>query len=141
MTFLKPWGNCYKFHVYSFHFWWEMSKLQLVWLEVEDEFFRVHFILYIYCFAYINRRIATPVVEARSCNLWDLGSIPSGTLLQFSCCFCNSGLFCLAGAGPFGSGSFLFLLADSHTDFWHPLAQIILFIHLFHFFSFLKNIF
>ena len=60
-----------------------MRKLQLVGLEVKDEVIVARFALYIYCFTYVNGCIATPVVEARACNLWDLGSSPSGTLFIF----------------------------------------------------------
>ena len=87
-----------------------MSKLQLVWMEVEDEVFRARFALYIYCFAYVNRCIVVPLVEARACNLWDLGSSPSGTLFIFSYFYFSDFVF-LASVGPFGPG-FIFVFTS-----------------------------
>ena len=124
---------CYKFHVYSFHFWWEMSKLQLVWLEVEDEVFRTCFSLHIYCFVCINGCIATPVVEARACNLWDLGSSPSGTLFIFHI-FIFWFLLFLEGDGPLWA--WLVFVFASWPPYWlmAPLAQVF-FVFLFISFS------
>ena len=42
---------------------------------------RSYFVLYVYVFYSNPGCIATPVVEARACNLWDMGSSPSDTLL------------------------------------------------------------
>ena len=84
-----------------------MSKLQLVWLEIEDEVIRARFVSYIYGFAYVNGCIATLVVEARTCNLWDLSSSPSGTLLFFVFYFLHHSDFY---AGVWASLGFAFLL-------------------------------
>ena len=107
-----------------------MNKLQLVWLEVEDEVFRARFALYIYYFAYVNGCIATSVVEARVCNLWDLGSSPSGTLwLLFFTCF--TFLTFLAGRwASLGLAYFLFLIANPlfHLYVPGPIYFILFFI-------------
>ena len=134
---------CYKFHVYSFHFWWEMSKLQLVWLEVEDEVIRARFVLHIYWFAYVNRCIATLVVEARACNLWDLGSSPNGTLLIFSH-FAFLIFVFLASAGPLWAWLvfFIFLLANPLQAVCTPGPSLFIFLFIFiHFIFILLNIF
>ena len=126
----------YKFHIYNFYFCWDLNKLQLVWLEVEYEVFRVRFALYIYFFAYVNGCIVASVVEARTCNLWDLVSSPSGTLLHFSHIFIFD-LFLFGRRWALWAWLILFFwLIDSHTGSWHPLAQLYLFVYLFHFFSF-----
>ena len=85
--------------------------------EVEDEVvFRTHFALHIYCFICINGCIATPVIEACVCNLWDLSSSPSGTLFIFHIfIFSDFGCFWQA-LGPFGPGLFLFFLTDLLAD-------------------------
>ena len=93
-----------------------MGKLQMVWLEVEDEVFMARFALHIYCFTCINECIATPVVETHACNIWDLGSSPSGTIFIFHIfMFSDFGCFWQA-LGPFGPGLFLFLLTDLPAD-------------------------
>ena len=116
-----------------------MSKLQLVWLEAEDEVFRTRFALHIYCFICINEYIATPVVEARACNLWDLGSSPSGILFSFFHIFLTLFVFFGRRWAPLGLAYFfcLFLLTNLPVSSWHPLAQVIYLFHL----SFLKYIF
>ena len=117
---------CYEFHVYNFHFCWDLNKLQLVWLEVEDEVIRARSVSYIYCFAYVNECIATPVVEARACNLWDLGSSPSGTLSIFHTFLYSDFLFFAgrwASLGPF----YFYFYWLTPCSIYTPLAQFILF--------------
>ena len=65
------------------------------------------FALHIYCFICINRCIATPVVEARACNLWDLGSSPNGTLFIFFHILLFYFLCFWQALGLFGPGLFL----------------------------------
>ena len=70
--------------MFSFLLRFEWDTELLAGREIEDEVgLRNMFTICIYCLIYINVCIATTVVEARSCNQRDLGSSPSGTLLDF----------------------------------------------------------
>ena len=113
-----------------------MSKLQMVWLEVEHEVFRVRFSLHIYCFVCTNGCIAIQVVVAPACNLWDLGSSLSGTLLIFSTFLLSDFLFFAGRWASLGPFCFYFYLLTPYFTYT-PLAQFVLF-YFFISFYFLK---
>ena len=95
------------------------------------------FALYIYWFTYVNRCIATPVIEARACNLWDLGSSPSGTLLIFFIFFCFvTFVFCRRWASLGLTCFFLFLVANPPFHLY-TLGPILFYFLIFFLFIFL----
>ena len=109
---------CYKFLVYNFHFCWDLNKIQRLWLGVRLKMkFRPWTCLlsYICCFDYINGCIATPVVEARACDYRDLGSSPSGTLLDFSYFFTFLTFLFYSAGPPLGLMFFFLLLTPCFT--------------------------
>ena len=119
----------------------------MVWLGVMLKMrymHRIGFAIYIYGFIQANECIATPVVEARACNLRDLGSSPSGTLLIFFFIFLHSDSF-LAGAGLHLWALCFFVISHPLAGYSHPGPVLFsfsyfLFIYFLEYFSNIKKI-
>ena len=97
---------------------------------------RAHFVLYIYCFVYINGCIATPVVRQRAFHAKGVGSSPSAAIFPHFFIFF---LFLSHNrcAGPQQLGLVIFASLPPSWLFLTPLAQFYFLFLIFILFIFL----